>query len=120
MLIFVYGTLRRGERNHHELFGARFVARVVTAPVYELVDLGAYPALLEGGETAVSGELYEVEDHHVGQLDRFEEVPAMYDRKEVMIPGSDALAYIMRRDIAGEAPRIDSGDWSRREQLESN
>jgi gamma-glutamylcyclotransferase (GGCT)/AIG2-like uncharacterized protein YtfP len=114
MLIFVYGTLRRGEPNHRELAGARFVATAQTAPVYDLVDLGAYPALLEGGVTAVRGELYEVDDGGVERLDDFEDVPALYDRKAVAIPGSPALAYVMRRDIAGPAPVIASGDWRRR------
>ena len=51
MLLFVYGTLRRGEPNHRELGEARFLGRARTAPVYELVDLGSFPGLLEGGST---------------------------------------------------------------------
>lgn len=114
MLIFVYGTLRRGEPNHRELGEARFVGRARTAPVYELVDLGSFPALLEGGSTAVQGELYEVDESWVGRLDAFEEAPELYDRKPVWLEGEAALAYVMRRDVAGPAPRIPSGDWRRR------
>jgi gamma-glutamylcyclotransferase (GGCT)/AIG2-like uncharacterized protein YtfP len=115
MLLFVYGTLRRGEPNHRELGRARFVAQARTAPVYELVDLGSYPALLEGGETAVHGELYEVDESWVGHVDAFEEAPALYDRKPVRLEGDAAHAYVMRRDVAGPAPRIESGDWVRRD-----
>jgi gamma-glutamylcyclotransferase (GGCT)/AIG2-like uncharacterized protein YtfP len=114
MLLFVYGTLRRGEPNHQELGGARFIARVRTAPVYELVDLGHFPALVEGGTTAVQGELYEVDEHWVDRLDAFEEAPELYDRKHVRLEGDTVLAYVMRRDVAGPAPRIPSGDWRRR------
>ena len=114
MLLFVYGTLRRGEPNHRELGEARFLGHVRTAPVYELVDLGSFPALLEGGSTAVQGELYEVDEGWIGQLDAFEEAPELYDRKHVWLEGEAALAYVMRRDVAGPAPRIPSGDWRRR------
>lgn len=115
MLLFVYGTLRQGEPNHRELGRARFVAQVRTAPVYELVDLGSYPALLEGGQTAVHGELYEVDESWVHHIDAFEEVPALYARKPIHLEGERALAYVMHPDVAGPAPRIESGDWCRRE-----
>ncbi|MET0389607.1 MAG: gamma-glutamylcyclotransferase family protein [Polyangiales bacterium] len=116
MLIFVYGTLRRGEPNHRQLMGtrARYVGSVWTAPCYELVDLGPYPALLEGGDTSVKGELYEVDDLGLVRLDAFEDVPDLYDRKAVTIPGAPAYAYFMRKELAAHAPRIEQGDWCRR------
>jgi len=116
MLLFVYGTLCRGEPNHRVLGKARFVGRARTAPVYELVDLGNFPALLEGGETAVHGELYEVDESWVGHIDAFEDVPSLYDRKPVWLEGEAAIGYVMRRDVAGPAPRIPSGDWRRHER----
>jgi gamma-glutamylaminecyclotransferase len=111
MLLFVYGTLRQGERNHAELSGARFVREASTHPRYQLVDMGGFPALLEGGTTAVRGELYEVEEHFLPRLDRFEDVPTLYERKPVSIPGASALGYVMRREVARTAPLIPSGDW---------
>jgi gamma-glutamylcyclotransferase (GGCT)/AIG2-like uncharacterized protein YtfP len=114
MLIFVYGTLRFGETNHAQLNGARLVAKVYTAPSYELVDMGDYPALIEVGEMRVYGELYEVADALVRQLDEFEEVPTLYERREVQIAGYIAQAYVMRRESADRAPRIASGDWCHR------
>lgn len=117
MLIFVYGTLRRGEPSHAELGPACYVGDALTAPCYELVDLGDYPALIEGGHDAVRGELYEVPDGWLGHLDWFEDVPDMYERKPVALPGEadgGALGYVMRREVAGTAPRIASGDWRAR------
>jgi gamma-glutamylcyclotransferase (GGCT)/AIG2-like uncharacterized protein YtfP len=111
MLLFVYGTLRQGERNHAELKGARFVREASTHPRYQLVDMGSYPALLEGGTTAVRGELYELEERWLPHLDAFEDVPALYERKLVSIPGASALGYVMRREVAQTAPVIPSGDW---------
>ncbi|HEX4351864.1 MAG TPA: gamma-glutamylcyclotransferase family protein, partial [Polyangiales bacterium] len=77
MLLFVYGTLRRDAANHHEMGDARFIGRARTAPRYELVDMGGYPAMLEGGRTSIVGELYEVDDALLRQLDAFEEVPEL-------------------------------------------
>ena len=115
MLIFVYGTLRRGESNHCELGPSHYVAQALTAPCYELVDLGPYPALLEHGGDAVHGELYEVPDHWLGHLDLFEDVPTLYERKPIAIADmTEVLGYVMRRELAGAAQRIASGDWCAR------
>jgi gamma-glutamylcyclotransferase (GGCT)/AIG2-like uncharacterized protein YtfP len=114
MLIFVYGTLRRGEPNHGELRHARFVSHAATLPKYELVDMGAYPALVEGGKTAVQGELYEVEDALLAHLDIFEDVPTLYERKPIAIRNGQAMAYVMRHEQTRRAARIATGDWRAR------
>ena len=111
MLLFVYGTLRLGESNHRHLAGGLFRAVASTTAAYELVDMGGYPALLEGGNTAVQGELYEVDAGHLTLLDAFEDVPLLYDRKTVSVGDVEAETYIMRPEVAGDAPRIPSGDW---------
>lgn len=123
MLLFIYGTLRRGEPNHPKLGDARFVGEARTQPRYELVDFGGFPALLEHGRTSVIGELYEVCAERICELDAFEDVPALYERKLVELDaafgdraahGRDhALAYVMRRDTAQRAPQIACGDWRR-------
>jgi gamma-glutamylaminecyclotransferase len=119
-LIFVYGTLRRGQPNHAQMGRARFVRRATTAPRYQLVDLGSYPALLEDGETAVHGEVYEVDEPQLPQLDAFEDVPSLYQRKPVEIPGLSVLGYVMRRETAGDARAIASGDWCARESASAD
>lgn len=111
VLLFVYGTLKRGESNHAQLEGARFVKRASTAPEYELVDLGGFPALLEDGSTAVSGELYDVDDDHLAALDAFEDVPTLYERRPIRVAGMSVETYVMRREHAEDAPRIGGGDW---------
>lgn len=111
MLIFVYGTLLRGESNHRELGPARYLAEARTLPRYELVDLGHYPALLEHGHDAVSGELYDVPDSWVAHLDLFEDVPTLYERKTIALASGAAIGYVMRRELAGAAQRIASADW---------
>lgn len=114
MLLFVYGTLRRGADNHAELSGAQFSCAARTAAAYELVDLGGYPAVIEGGNTAVEGEIYEVDAALLQRLDEFEEAPHLYERKLVSMALDSAQpveAYVMRPERVRDAPRIESGDW---------
>ena len=111
MLIFVYGTLLRGESNHPQIADARFVGSARTEPRYELADLGGYPALLEDGDSAIDGEIYEVDRVLLTQLDAFEEVPSLYERKPIALIGGCADGYVMARARANGAPRIKDGDW---------
>ena len=64
--VFVYGTLRAGQSRAHMLPGARTAARVRGS----LVDRGAYPGLLLGGEGARAGPVIgqrAIEQHVVGE-----------------------------------------------------
>lgn len=107
----MYGTLLRDEPNHPQLSGASFVRSTRTAASYELVDLGGYPALLEDGTSAIPGEVYEVDAELLARLDAFEEVPDLYERKPIDLIDGSADAYVMSRDRAFGAPRIEDADW---------
>ena len=45
-VLFVYGTLQRGQRNQRLLRGQRFLGVARTVPRYRLYDAGAYPAFV--------------------------------------------------------------------------
>lgn len=111
-LVFVYGSLRRGECNHRVLAGARMIAAAQTSPRFRLVDLGAYPALLAGGATAVLGEVYEVDGETLERLDRLEGHPTFY-RREPMVLDNDQIAYVyvFVGNVPGRAREVPSGDW---------
>lgn len=110
--VFVYGTLRAGESNHHLLHGNTPVALARTEAAYELVSLGAYPAMLAGGTTAVVGEVYEVDPLTLASLDELEEHPDFYQRQTIRLEsGEEVMAYLLPRDQALERPSIPSGDW---------
>jgi len=113
-LVFVYGTLLRGEANHGLLARARFVATGRTEAAFDLVDLGDYPALVEGGGTIVTGELYEVDAATLAALDRLEEHPDVYRCSPIRLLG-DVLAhtYLLPAELAAGHPRIATGDWRR-------
>jgi gamma-glutamylaminecyclotransferase len=110
--VMVYGTLLRGEPNHGRMAGARFVRDVRTEARFTLADLGPFPALREGGSTAVLGEVYEVTPQHLAALDRFEGVPHLYERVTVRLADSAlAQAYVQRGASLSEGDVIASGDW---------
>jgi gamma-glutamylcyclotransferase (GGCT)/AIG2-like uncharacterized protein YtfP len=74
--LFVYGSLRRGERHHDELeaAGATFLGEAETAPGYRLEAVGEYLALVLHPAEAdvVQGELYEIPTSQLPALDAFE------------------------------------------------
>lgn len=113
-LVFIYGTLRQGERNHAQLDGARPLGRARTPPCFTLIDLGEFPALVAGGADSVTGEVWEVETTHLERLDAFEEHPAFYVREVLRLDdGREVFAYILPPG-RGAGPRIPSGDWKKR------
>src|SRR6266704_2335736 len=64
-----------GMRNHVYLEKAKFLAPAQTKPEYELMYNGSIPAMKAGSES-VKGELYEVDDETLKNLDVLEEVNA--------------------------------------------
>jgi gamma-glutamylaminecyclotransferase len=110
--VMVYGTLMRGERNHPQMTGARFVCAARTAARFTLVDRGAFPALVQGGATSVRGELYEITAAHLARLDWFEGVPRLYERKTIRLAdGARAQAYVQPEASLRTRDVIVSGDW---------
>ena len=109
-LVFVYGTLRQGEVNHHLLSGAEFCGKHVTRARYKMLHLGAYPGVVEGGSTAIVGEIYRVDRKRFVQLDRLEAYPSLYNRKLIPSPWGRAWIYLYRGNRSQRA-LIASGDW---------
>jgi gamma-glutamylcyclotransferase (GGCT)/AIG2-like uncharacterized protein YtfP len=98
--LFVYGSLRRGERHHEELEGATFLGAARTLARYRIVVVEGYPALAPGARS-VAGELYVVSPELLVRLDLFEGLG--YRRGPVALEdGALAEAYLL-------APRADSG-----------
>jgi gamma-glutamylcyclotransferase (GGCT)/AIG2-like uncharacterized protein YtfP len=112
--LFVYGTLLVGEPNHSRLGGCKPLSSAVSEPRYTLVDLGPYPALLQGGNTAIAGELYDVDVALLDELDAFED-PLDFRRLPIALQaGGPAEAYFFVRSSLLKEPRIPRGDWRTR------
>ncbi|MBS0662768.1 MAG: gamma-glutamylcyclotransferase [Verrucomicrobia bacterium] len=113
-LIFVYGTLKRGGSNHRQLAGQKFVGHACTVPGYRLFLLEGYPGMVPwpADQTGVVGEVWEVADSALPQLDAFEGVPeGLYRRERVLLqsPHQTADAYLYARSIEGR-PDVGS-EW---------
>lgn len=131
LLLFVYGTLRAGEDNHGHLAGCTLLGPARTAARYTLADLGAYPALLEEGTTAVSGELYTIAREDLPRLDALEEHPDLFRRVSIHLDPSvgvaadvapapaEVLGYVWPRALPEGARVIEGGDWVLRPRAES-
>jgi gamma-glutamylcyclotransferase (GGCT)/AIG2-like uncharacterized protein YtfP len=113
--LFVYGTLLSGERDAPLLDGATLLGELRTEPLYTLVDLGVYPALIERGTVAVLGELYLVDKKRRFELDVKWQVPILFQRATIRLEqGEEAEAYVMREDQVRGKRRLAQGDWKGR------
>lgn len=129
-LVFVYGTLRRGDVRDINLLKPtpRFVAHASVGGT--MYHLGGYPGIVLGGEGRIQGEVYEVGAELERVLDEIEEVwpqqTGEYSKCEVVVqlePARDAsnlagglrcfLYEIAHDRIVGKL-LIASGDWMRR------
>lgn len=110
MLVFVYGTLRAGEANHHWLEGSICLGPHTTKPRYTLLDLGDYPAAIESGHAAIHGEVYRVTPEIMAKLDLLEDFPLEYTRKHIPTAYGQAWMYFWNRPRTGQSV-IASGDW---------
>lgn len=84
-LFFIYGTLKKGFKNHHilENCGASFVTDAVTNDKFPMFDLGhgfPYLQLTWGVGEIVHGEIWEIPSDKIPYLDNFEGVPHLYKR----------------------------------------
>jgi gamma-glutamylcyclotransferase (GGCT)/AIG2-like uncharacterized protein YtfP len=124
----VYGTLRRGLRNHGLLAGATFVGAGTVAGVLHEVGTGEvvpypYPALVVARRGRVRVELYRIPDRHMwAVLDALEHYrpadPAgsAYLRLRVDATLDDgtilpAQAYVFHGDPADLGSAVARGDW---------
>ncbi|RYF29846.1 MAG: gamma-glutamylcyclotransferase [Comamonadaceae bacterium] len=117
--VFVYGTLRKGERNDiHRLSPApRFVGTGKVKGLLHLVSW--YPGLVLGGEGEVFGEVYEITPELELRLDEIEEVHPEptneYFKREITVHvdgrAIECLVYEINPERVEGKAFIASGDW---------
>ena len=114
--VFVYGSLRRGMENHDVMAGGRFTSVRRTEAHFQMLDLGRYPAVIDG-DTAIVGEVYQISRQHLERLDVFEGVPELYARRETVLDdGLLAWIYLYSgsangADALSNIPCVPDGDW---------
>jgi gamma-glutamylcyclotransferase (GGCT)/AIG2-like uncharacterized protein YtfP len=111
--VAVYGTLKRGQCNHHWLRGARFEGRTRVAGL-ELYNLGQYPMAVPSRRphASVHAELYRVDDAGLAHLDVLEDYPRLYDRRRLpTVDGHLAWIYLGRSEQVRGCRRVPFDDW---------
>lgn len=113
--VFIYGTLRQGSAGSMSTRfpNSKFIAEAkVNGSLY---DLGSYPGLLlDESNATVVGEVYEVDDDLVNQLDEFEG-SSNYVRKQVEVSFAGQKTNCWTYEPDAEFYRFEkliaSGDW---------
>jgi len=114
MLVFVYGSLKRGFGNHQLLEESEFIGHHITEPLYEMRSLGGYPGVLLNGDTPISGELYRVDEATFQRLDRLEGYPRFYQRLQIPTKEGYAWMYFLANEERyKDDPIVESGVWER-------
>ena len=106
--IFVYGTLKRGCKNHHHLAGQSYIGEARTARGFRLYHLGDYPGMVADptDHEGVTGEVWEVDAAMLAHLDDFEGVSeGLYRRDQVPLEApfvqDDVQTYLYARPVEG-------------------
>lgn len=99
-ILFFYGSLRRGGTNHRLIADQTFLGEAVTAPKYRLLDLGKYTGLIrdDANGVAIPGELWEVTECCLGELDDFEGLD--YPRWPLEVEGWAGVQGYLWKDSA--------------------
>lgn len=114
-LVAVYGTLKRGQRNHHWLERANFLGsdRLNRITLY---DLGPFPGAKLEPSRGVEVEVFHVDAQLLAELDRLEDYrvhrPAsgLYDRSIHPTCYGPAWLYLYNPRVNGHAV-IRQGGW---------
>ena len=110
-LLAVYGSLLSGNFNAWRLDYSEYLGDIKTASKYTMLDIGGYPAVLAGGETAVHCEVYKVSKYDfidIGQM----EISAGYKIKAIDTKYGKACFYIFNypEEVVGCREVVD-GNW---------
>lgn len=119
--VFVYGTLRKDDRNHKLLKNAVCIASHCWTDGKLFDSHKGYPFLVKSNDSRVVGELYVVNDAQLSELDRLEDYHEfgknnLYDRMEQVIHTGtgDFLAFVYvlpENKNTKNMKLIESGDW---------
>ena len=106
MLIFVYGTLKKGFRNNYLLSTSKYIGKGITKDKFGLYKsiCGNYPFAIESiKDTNIEGEIYEIASETEFQLDILEGFPTLYLKKKIKIlcengDESEATTYLKNEE----------------------
>jgi len=93
--VFTYGTLKQGFGNHRLLETSKYISTTTTTEKYFMGSYSAFPIVIENNaDYNIVGEVYEVSDDTMYQLDLLEGNGTLYQRKTVRVKDFDKLVWI--------------------------
>ena len=111
--LFVYGTLKKGEKSHFFLKNAQFLGRARLSG-FNLYNLGEYPGIKRGSGVVI-GEVYALDKELLKIIDEYEEEGKEYKRTCVEVEMENGrnlkvwiyeyLGYVEKKQL------IKSGEW---------
>ncbi len=113
---FICGSALRGQPDHRNLGGARFLGDARTAPKYRMASVrGLHPGVYETAADGVSieGELYELTDEQYRTLISAEP-PDLYESLVELRDGSQVSSMLYPRELVesnGFQDVSDFGGW---------
>lgn len=108
ILLFVYGTLRRGGVSHHYLEGYPLIQSGFRLPGYALYDAGWYPFAVRADiNSTITGDLIKVPPALLPVLDEYE--GSEYVRH--FRPEEKLLLYLKKNEVVQGYPLVQGGDW---------
>lgn len=115
ILVAVYGTLKRGFRNHGLLAQAHYIGGDKLAQIC-LYDIGPYPGARMEASKGIDVEVYALDSIQLAELDLLEEYDAddiggsLYTRKLLETRYGMAWVYLYQGALDGK-PRLGNGAW---------
>jgi gamma-glutamylcyclotransferase (GGCT)/AIG2-like uncharacterized protein YtfP len=118
--LFVYGTLRKGERSEHLLGDSEWIGPAEVGGILYDID-GAHPALVLYGTTPVKGEVWKCPSALLQKLDEYEELSTGLMRRVGVTAHAGCQAIPCWVYVAGPrltrkltpARRILQGQWGK-------
>jgi len=100
--VFVYGSIKQGFGNDWIMIDNPVITRTVTREArFDMISMIKFPAVIEGGNDRIFGELYEVNGQALEILDQIEGNGVFYQRQLVDLVDVDEPAWMY---ILCEAP----------------
>ena len=114
--LFVYGSLRHGGVHWQNHLAPAVGISAVTDAAYTMRSRERVPIVERGGDTAITGELFDVDAETLAAIDRLEGHPNWYTRVEIDVHLASgevrrAWIYLMTPGQHEDSAIIASGDW---------
>jgi len=115
-IIFVYGTLMKGESNHFYIENQQYLGKAAIHG-YNLYNLGHYPGIRPSKHNTrtVYGELYSIDDNALKEVNRLEGEGSLYllQHTEAQTENGETMTagiYVYNHET-NEEKLIEGGDW---------